>query len=186
LLTPLNDLARLLVRLVVVVIAFTLIIGVFNLLSVNAVRVVRGLTLGARINSIALVTSFFLGLTMYLFMPENNVLLEDVQVQIESALAALICFALVYGAFRLMRNGVSWGRLVFLVGMLIVLIGAVPLQELEPLQQVTDWLTNVPLSAGARGILLGIALATLVTGVRVIIGQDRTYGDRSTTDMPQP
>jgi hypothetical protein len=34
-----------------------------------------------------------------------------------------------------------------------------------------------PFSAGGRGILLGIALATLVTGVRVLIGQDRSYGE---------
>lgn len=184
LLAPLNALARLFIQLVVIVIAFTLMIGIFNLLSVNAVRVVRGATMGARVNSLVLVVSFFLGLVVYLESPEQNFLLEDVQVQIESALAALICFALVYGAFRLLRTGITWGRLVFLVGMLIILIGAVPLQQLEPFQQVTDWLMAIPLSAGARGILLGIALATLVTGVRVMIGQDRTYGD-TTADVPQ-
>jgi hypothetical protein len=42
---------------------------------------------------------------------------------------------------------------------------------------VRDWLLAVPVSAGARGILLGIALATVVTGVRVLIGQDRSYRD---------
>jgi hypothetical protein len=35
----------------------------------------------------------------------------------------------------------------------------------------------VPVSAGARGILLGIALATVVIGVRALIGQDRSYRD---------
>jgi len=34
---------------------------------------------------------------------------------------------------------------------------------------------SVPVSAGARGILLGIALAITVAGVRVLIGQDRSY-----------
>ena len=36
---------------------------------------------------------------------------------------------------------------------------------------------TVPVNAGASGILLGIALATVVAGVRVLIGQDRTYGE---------
>ena len=34
---------------------------------------------------------------------------------------------------------------------------------------------TVPVSAGARGMLLGIALATVVTGLRVLLGQDRSY-----------
>ncbi|MCB9460428.1 MAG: hypothetical protein H6670_12320 [Anaerolineaceae bacterium] len=182
LVAPLNTISNLFIRLVVVVIALTLVIGIFNLLSVHAVRLVRGPGTGARLNSLILLVSFIVALVAYQFSSDYNLILENVQVQIELALAALICFALVYGAFRLLRRGVTWGGLVFLAGMLIILIGALPLSQLEPLQQVTDWLTRVPLSAGARGILLGIALATLVTGVRVIIGQDRTYGNQSSVE----
>ncbi|MCA9881549.1 MAG: hypothetical protein KC708_01200 [Anaerolineae bacterium] len=182
LVAPLNTISNLFIRLVVVVIALTLVIGIFNLLSVHAVRLVRGPGTGARLNSLVLLVSFIVALLAYQFSSDYNLILENVQVQIELALAALICFALVYGAFRLLRRGVTWGGLVFLAGMLIILIGALPLSQLEPLQQVTDWLTRVPLSAGARGILLGIALATLVTGVRVIIGQDRTYGNQSSVE----
>ena len=182
LVAPLNTISNLFIRLVVVVIALTLVIGIFNLLSVHAVRLVRGPGTGARLNSLVLLVSFIVALLAYQFSSDYNLILENVQVQIELALAALICFALVYGAFRLLRRGVTWGGLVFLAGMLIILIGALPLSQLEPLQQVTDWLTRVPLSAGARGILLGIALATLVTGVRVIIGQDRTYGNQSSAE----
>ncbi|MCA9894841.1 MAG: hypothetical protein KC615_17770 [Anaerolineae bacterium] len=182
LVAPLNTISNLFIRLVVVVIALTLVIGIFNLLSVHAVRLVRGPGTGARLNSFVLLVSFIVALVAYQFSSDYNLILENVQVQIELALAALICFALVYGAFRLLRRGVTWGGLIFLAGMLIILIGALPLSQLEPLQQVTDWLTRVPLSAGARGILLGIALATLVTGVRVIIGQDRTYGNQSSVE----
>lgn len=182
LLAPLNDISSLFIRLVVVVIALTLVIGIFNLLSVHATRLVRGPGTGARLNSLVLLISFLLALVAYQSSTEYNLLLENVQVQIELALAALICFALVYGAFRLLHKRITWGGLVFLAGMLVILIGALPIPQLEPLQQVTDWLTRVPLSAGARGILLGIALATLVTGVRVIIGQDRTYGNQSSVD----
>jgi len=56
-------------------------------------------------------------------------------------------------------------------------VAALPLPALAPLSPIFDWLVTVPVGAGARGILLGIALATLVVGLRVVIGQDRTYGD---------
>jgi hypothetical protein len=57
------------------------------------------------------------------------------------------------------------------------LVAALPIAGLEPLRDIGAWLYAVPVSAGGRGILLGIALATLVTGVRVLIGQDRSYGE---------
>jgi hypothetical protein len=43
------------------------------------------------------------------------------------------------------------------------------------LDSVRAWMLQVPASAGARGLLIGIALGSLVTAVRVIIGQDRAY-----------
>ena len=58
-------------------------------------------------------------------------------------------------------------------------LGALPLPEVAPLAEVRAWLMAVPVSAGARGILLGIALATGVTGIRVFIGQDRSFRERS-------
>ncbi len=105
----------------------------------------------------------------------NRLLLEDVQVAIESALAGLVLFALVYGAYRIMSRRVSWGNFLFILSLLVILIGALPLRETAFIADVRAWLLAVPVSAGARGILLGIALATVVTGVRVLIGQDRAY-----------
>jgi hypothetical protein len=107
----------------------------------------------------------------------STILLESVQVSIESALAGLVLFALVYGALRLMRRRVTWWGMLFTLVLLIILIGALPLPGTVGLLSVRDWLMAVPVSAGARGILLGIALATVVTGVRVLIGQDRSYRD---------
>jgi hypothetical protein len=33
-------------------------------------------------------------------------------------------------------------------------------------------------SAGARGILIGVALGTLTTGLRILFGSDRPYGGK--------
>jgi len=41
---------------------------------------------------------------------------------------------------------------------------------------VRSWLAQVPAIAGARGLLLGVALGTVATGIRILIGVDRPYG----------
>jgi hypothetical protein len=166
---------NLLLRLAVITVAVTILIGIINLLSIHFRRIVgrqRGW-----VYSIVLVLSTLLVLALWLTDSdaENMALLEGVQVSIESALAGLLLFALVYGAYRLMRQRVTWAAMLFTVALLIILIGAVPLREVRVLADIRAWLLAVPVSAGARGILLGIGLATVVTGVRVLIGQERSY-----------
>lgn len=179
-------LARLFVQIAVVTVALTVVIGILNLLMVHTSRLFRGRgrTLN-RLNSLVLVGVFVFTLGIYIFERSQNtpareswsrLLLEDVLVTIESSLAALLFFALVYGAFRMLRREVSLYRVLFVVTVLIVLIASLPLPGLGLIVDLYRWLMAVPVSAGARGILLGIALATLVTGVRVLIGQDRSYG----------
>lgn len=176
--TGVRVLAQFFVRLAVVTTTFTIVIGVVNLLAVNVTRVLRGTTISARFNSAVILASFIAALLLYLVdRSMSTFLLEEVQVTIESALAALLFFALVYGAFRLLRDRVTPARIGFLLAMLLVLVAALPFAALEPLTSVTDWFLQVPVNAGARGILLGVALATAVTGLRVLIGQDRTYGE---------
>jgi hypothetical protein len=184
-----RDLTNVFLQLVVVTVAMTLVIGLLNLVVVHLgrmFRVRRGWPY-----SLVLLVSFFavVGLTIAeragLAQPDGGgpaytaILLDSVEVSIESSLAALLLFSLVYGAYRLMRNRVTWTNLLFTVVLLVVLLGALPLpgSGISLLAQVRDWLMTVPVSAGARGLLLGIALATVVTGVRVLVGQDRSYRD---------
>jgi hypothetical protein len=177
-LSGIRTLAQFFVQLSVVTISLTIILGIINLLAVNVMRILRGSTLSARLNSVVILASFIAALLLYTVdRSVSGFLLQEVQVTIESALAALLFFALVYGAFRLLRDRVTAPRLLFLLAMLFVLTAALPFAALQPFQQLTDWLIQVPVNAGARGILLGVALGTMITGLRVLIGQDRTYGE---------
>jgi hypothetical protein len=171
-----------LLQLAVITAAITIVIGVLNLLGVHLGRIRR--RRGGWGYSIVLVLST-LGVLVLAVLERANVLtgqpsptailLETVQISIESALAGLVLFALVYGAYRMMRRRVTWAGILFTLILLILLLGALPLPQVSFLASIRDWLLAVPVSAGARGILLGIALATVVTGVRVLIGQDRSY-----------
>lgn len=175
---PTGLIARVFVRLAVVTLSFSIIVGIFNLIMVNVQRAAHGPTFSAKINSAVVLTMFLLGILAPIVNPElGEYLLQDVQTTLESSLAALIFFALVYGAFRILKRKVTASAILFVLTVEIVLIGALPVAAFEPVRRFADWLFNVPVNAGARGILLGIALATLITGLRVLIGQDRTYGE---------
>jgi hypothetical protein len=178
----LADFARFFLQLVSVTVALTILIGILNLLSVHLGRV--GRRRPGWFYSLLLVISTLAVLALTLLERSGTlssdpaitaVLLEQVQVAVESALAGLLLFALVYGAYRVLRKRASGWGLLFVLALVIVLAGALPLSYLGLLAAARDWLMAVPVSAGARGILLGIALATVAAGIRVLIGQDRSY-----------
>lgn len=170
----LNGLLSILLELVTIPLALAVLIGILNLLSVHLGRITRRQR-GA-LPGVVLILSFVLVIATYIVQRSTSIiLLEKVQVSIESALAALLLFALVYGAAGVLRRRTSLAGVLFVAVVLIMLMGALPLSWLSGISGLRDWLLTVPVNAGARGMLLGIGLATLVAGVRVLIGQDRSY-----------
>lgn len=180
--TPIRLLTDIFLRLASLVLALSVLVGVLNLFVVNVSRVVRGRTIGARLGSLLIITSFLLVVFLRVMDSINAtqnlaVFTETVQVPLEASLAGLLFFALVWGGMRVLRRGPTFGRVMFVAAMMIVLLGALPVRGVGLLYELNNWLLNVPVSAGARGILLGVGLATLVAGVRILIGQDRQYGE---------
>jgi hypothetical protein len=178
----LPTIADLFLQVVVITIATTVIIGIINLLSVHLTRIGRreggwGYSVILALSALAVIIITILERAGVLTgQPALSViLLETVQVSIESALAGLVLFALVYGAFRLNQRRVTWWAMLFTLVLIVLLLGALPIPAVSGLASIRNWLLAVPVSAGARGILLGIALATIVAGVRILIGQDRSY-----------
>ena len=167
-------------------VAVTIIIGIFNLLLVHSRRAGRreagcGYSFILFLSAVTVIALTYLERENLISTGAEwrDLLLEQVQVTVESSLAGLLLFALVYGASRVMSLRVSgWGAL-FVGTVLVVLAASLPLPLLAVLIPIRDWLLAVPVNAGARGILLGIALATIVAGARVLIGQDRSLrGER--------
>ena len=170
-----GNITKILLELVTIVIALTVLLGVLNLVIVHFRRTVHRKV--SAIYSLFLLAGFgaAVGSKFLTDQEANEVLLETVLVSVESALAGLLFFALVYGAYRMMYRRVTWSNTVFVVALLIVLVGALPFTDIEAVKDFREWLLSVPVSAGARGLLLGIALGTIVTGMRVLIGVDRSY-----------
>jgi hypothetical protein len=101
------------------------------------------------------------------------------QVPVEISLLAVLAVVLVFSGARLLTRRPKWQTVLFLVIVLVVLLGSAPLfllGEVAPLIALRGWLAQVPAVAGARGLLLGVALGTVATGLRILIGVDRPYG----------
>jgi hypothetical protein len=103
---------------------------------------------------------------------------NHIQLPIESSLMALLAVILVYAGARLLNRRVNLLALVFLITVLFTLLGtaSVPGIEIPLLSDVSGWISRVVATAGARGILFGVALGTIATGLRILIGADRPYG----------
>jgi hypothetical protein len=185
--TAATDAGQMLVLLVGVVGALAVILGVLNLLGVH----LRKLGSGGAQAAYSAITILALILVMVLHLLERAgiltvrggppdtplvslTLMDALQVTIESALAGILFFFLIFAAYRLLRRRVNaWGML-FVTTLVIVLVGYVQQSE-SLLYRFQDWLRNVPVSAGTRGLLIGIAIGTVVIGARVLIGQDRIF-----------
>lgn len=163
-----------LLQIVVIAAAVTLVMGVLNLVGVHGGRVVRRGR--GWVYSLALLIALFA--VIFLRLTDQNdanaVLLQAGQASVEAALGGLVLFALMFGVYRLMRRRVTGAGMLFTVVVIVVLVGALPLETTSPVVAVRNWLVAVPGSAGTRGLLIGMALATVVTGMRVLIGQDRS------------
>lgn len=170
----LGGLTATLLQIAVVIAACTLLMGVVNLAGVHGGRVLRRGR--GWVYSLVLLAALFGVLALWIAGSDadTRLLLDTVQVSIEAALGGLVLFALVFGAFRLMRRRVTLGAMLFTAALIIALVAALPLTTVSPVVAVRDWLVAVPVSAGVRGLLIGVALATVIAGIRVLIGQDRS------------
>ena len=108
--------------------------------------------------------------------PATGPLFDVLQVAIESALAGLMAFFFVYAAFRMMRRRLSLASTFFIVVVVVMLLGwgALPVTG-NFLTGLREWIISVPATGGARGILIGMALGTVIVGIRVLIARDRPY-----------
>lgn len=95
---------------------------------------------------------------------------------LEASFLALLVFFIGTAIYRALRIR-TWEMALFAVSAVVVLVGSVPFMEVvSPLiPAAKEWVVNVPALAGVRGILLGVALGIIATGLRLLTGIDRPY-----------
>lgn len=175
---------RTLIEWAIILTAFAVIVGIISLLIVHSKKTVNK-EKGA-FYSIILVSSLLITFLLGLLSPYSDTIspafsftFTAIQLPIEASLMALLAVTLTYGCIRLLRHRMSSFSIIFLVTTLFILIGLAPLPLLGDMPFFSDTLrpfvTRVLAVSGARGILIGVALGALTTGLRVLIGIDRPF-----------
>ena len=179
----LTSLRATLVDWAVILAAVALFIGVFSLLSTHVDKIRKKQKGG--FYSLILITSLLATLLLGLLLGPNHqamhLLFNSIQLPVETSLMALLAVTLVYASIRLLRRRNNLLSALFLATALLILLGTAPLPWGEiPLlgDIIRPIIAQVPAAAGARGILLGVALGTLTTGLRILFGADRPYGGK--------
>lgn len=173
-------LASVSLQLFIVVAALALVLGLLNLLAVHLGKLTR--RENGMFYSLITILSAAGVIAVYALNPKGDdgielrdVVFESVQVSLEAALGGLIFFFLVYAAYRLLRKGLTVNGCYFITALLIVLMGSIAFPGSDAFADLKDWLMRVPVTAGTRGILIGIAIGTVTVGLRVLTGQERAF-----------
>jgi hypothetical protein len=169
----------------VILAGVAVIVGVFNLLAVHSGKVFKKEK--GRIYSLVLVFSMLITFLMLVVGKGNNVyevMLPAVQaviIPIEASLMAILAITLTYASIRLLRTRMNFLSITFVVTALLVILGTAAVPVINYIPGAGDFrpmITQVLATGGARGILIGVALGTLTTGLRILFGSDRPYGGK--------
>jgi len=164
------------VRWAIIVAAFAMILGFFNVLIVHLNKILRFKQ--GWFYSIFLVLTMMIVLILGLIEgPQGSLtsrIFQYVLFPLQATIFSLLAFFVASAAYRAFRLR-SWESALLVITGVIVLLGQVPLWE--ALTSFKEWILGVPSMASARGILLGVALGTVATGLRVLLGIDRPYSE---------
>lgn len=157
------------------------LVGVFNILFVHADKIRRrekGSAYSAFLIMFLVATLTF-GIIVGPGHAAMRLLMEAVIMPVEAALMGILTVTLLYAAVRLLRRRLDVMSVVFLLTAVLVIFGSatLPFGDMPVIGTLLrPWVTQVLALGGARGILIGVALGTLTTGLRVLFGMDRPYG----------
>lgn len=180
----------------VIVGGVAVLVGIWNLFSVHLQKI-RAKKPGSVYSFVLL---FFLLLTLFLlYFPillqnlvsgdpsqthiVNAIILDGIIIPVEVSLMAVLAVTLLVAAIRMLRARADLPAIVFLATAFVALLGIGLRSFLGQIPVLSDLaqsqiVTNALALGGARGILIGVALGTLTTGLRILLGIDRPYGGK--------
>ena len=175
-----------------IIFAFALLIGVQSLIHNHTNKIRRkqvgyGFSWAVIISMIAMTIAGLIGggvdntKGMYFWM------FQYLQVPMQATVFSILCFYIATAAYRAFRAKTPEATML-LIAAAIAMLGRVPvgteLTDWIPLgtfwanlrmEIMTDWLLNIPNTAGFRAVMFGVGLGIISTSLRIIFGIERTY-----------
>ena len=182
----------------VIVVAFGYVLGGANVLRVNLEGISRRdrdwpyrivLVLGMLVT---MAVGFFVDGRRFQAAGTSSIwIYNNLFAPMNATMYALLAFFIASAAFRAFRIRTFEASLLAIAA-LVVMLGRVPLGDVvlrvatdhawapewmreAPLGTVQQWIMEVPQNAAKRAILIGAAMGVMATGLRVILGIERTY-----------
>jgi len=167
----------------VMIAGMAVLVGIFNLAAVQMEKFrsrQKGGLYGVLLVVALLITFLVFGVWLGPDAPALRFAVNAIIVPVEASLMAILAVTLIYASIRLLRRRVDVMSVVFLIVTVIFLSLVMP-TPFGPLlgdqgNQAVMGFLGMFSGGGARGLLIGIALGTLLTGLRVLFGIDRPYG----------
>jgi hypothetical protein len=187
---PFSGMQDLLTDWVQIIAAFAIWLGALNLLKVSGDKVYRKQK-GAPY-ALVIIASFLLMSVVGFFFSGGprfqdpgtpfDWMYQNVYNPLSATMFAMLAFYVASASYRAFRARNREATLLLLAGFLVML-GRVPvgdaitgfLPEGYRLSNLADWIMNVPNKAGQRAIMIGIALGTVSTSLRLILGIERSH-----------
>jgi hypothetical protein len=175
----LQNIRTLLIGWAVIVAGAATLIGITNLVQVHwhRVRAPKGRDILSGVLLGAFVLTLFFGL--FLGPSDSNFqrVVTSIQMPIEASLMAVLAISLAYASLRLLQKRKNTMTIIFITSTILFLLlssGFLATGENKIMAGVLGALNQLPV-AGGRGLLLGIGLGSLVTGLRILLGSDRPF-----------
>lgn len=162
----------------VVSMAFAVLLGLVNLTRLHLGHVVR--------RREGYLYSLMLLVVMYIYMmivlvqtpngPTPLFTTRHITGPIGSAIYALLGFYVCSAAYRTFRCR-SFEATILIVSAVILMLGQAPIGEIvfSGLPRWSNWILDVPNSAGMRGIRIGASIGGFAAAIRVLLGLERTW-----------
>ncbi len=187
---PFSVLQNLLSDFVSIIAAFAIWLGALNLMKISSRTVIRR-GKGWPYSGIVVVSFVATGVVGFFFSGGTRFqepgtafdwIYQNVYNPCSSTMYAVLAFYVASASFRAFRARNLEATLLLAAGVLVML-GRVPLGDqltaaLPPeyrLSVVANWIMQVPNLAGQRAIMIGIALGTAATSLRLILGIERSH-----------
>jgi hypothetical protein len=171
----LQPIQRILLNWAMILLGIAGLVGIINLLAVHWQKMASRNP--RNYYSPLLLLSFIVVFVYGLLFPPDRIVVS-VQMPVESALLAMLAISLTYTSLRLLGRRRDIMTIVFVASTVVFLFissGLLGVGKGVPfLGDFLAAINELPV-AGARGILIGVALGSLTTGLRLLFGADRPY-----------